>query len=59
MLAHAIGMVAGALDTGTAEARRLVLGYAARNRGPVRDVARRLTGGDLDAAALLPVSGAD
>ncbi|MFJ8965998.1 GAF domain-containing protein [Lentzea sp. NPDC102401] len=56
MLAHAIGMVAGALGTGTDEARGLVLGYATRNRGPVRDVARRLTGGDLDPTALLPVS---
>lgn len=58
MLAHAIGMVAGALDTGTDEARRLILGYATRNRGPVRDVARRLTGGDLDAAVLLPAADA-
>ncbi|TWP43815.1 hypothetical protein FKR81_42000 [Lentzea tibetensis] len=58
MLAHAIGMVAGALDTGTDEARQLILGYAARNRGPIRDVARGLTGGDLEAAALLPVADA-
>ncbi|MDX8052764.1 GAF domain-containing protein, partial [Lentzea sp. BCCO 10_0798] len=55
MLAHAIGMVAGTLDTSTDEARRLVFGYATRNQKPVRDVARRLTGGDLDSAALRPV----
>ncbi|MGW6937109.1 GAF domain-containing protein [Lentzea sp. NPDC054927] len=58
MLAHAIGMAAGALDTSTDEARRLIFGYAARNRGLVRDVARGLTGGDLDATALLPVADA-
>jgi GAF domain-containing protein len=52
MLAHAIGMVAGALDTGTDEARSLIFAHAARDRGPVRDVARRLTSGELDAAAL-------
>lgn len=54
MLAHAIGMVAGALDTDTDEARRLILGHATRNGGPVRDVTRRLTSGDLDPTALLP-----
>lgn len=53
MLAHAIGMVAGALDIGTDEARDLVLGYATRRREPVRDVARLLTGGELDATALV------
>ncbi|SDJ51030.1 GAF domain-containing protein [Lentzea albidocapillata subsp. violacea] len=52
MLAHAIGMVAGTLDTSTDEARRLIFGYAATQRSPVRDVARRLTGGDLEAAEL-------
>ncbi|MCX2949701.1 GAF domain-containing protein [Lentzea sp. NEAU-D7] len=54
MLAHAIGMVAGGLDTGTDEARRLIFDHATRNRRPIRDVARGLTGGDLDAAALRP-----
>ncbi|SMC53884.1 GAF domain-containing protein [Lentzea albidocapillata] len=52
LLAHAIGMVAGALDTSTDEARSLIFGYAATQRSPVRDVARRLTGGNLEAAAL-------
>lgn len=56
MLAHAIGMVAGALDTDTDEARRLIFDYAATNRGPIRDVARRLTSGDLDAADLRPAT---
>lgn len=55
MLAHAVGMVAGALDTGTDEARGFIFGYAARHRAAVRDVARRLTSGELEAAALLPV----
>jgi hypothetical protein len=52
LLAHAIGMVAGTLDTGTDEARRLIFGYATRDQKPVRDVARRLTSGNLDAADL-------
>ncbi|WP_258948992.1 GAF domain-containing protein [Lentzea californiensis] len=52
VLAHAVGMVAGALDTGTDEARRLIFGYATSNQAPVRDIARRLTVGDLDAAVL-------
>ncbi|MCR3750812.1 GAF domain-containing protein [Lentzea californiensis] len=55
MLAHAIGMVAGALDIGTDEARRLIFGYAATQGSPVRDVARRLTGGNLEAAELARV----
>jgi hypothetical protein len=45
-------MVAGTLDTGTDEARRLIFGYATRDQKPVRDVARRLTSGNLDAADL-------
>jgi hypothetical protein len=52
MLAHAIGMVAGALDTTTEEARGLILDYAATQRNAVRDVARRLTSGNLEAGAL-------
>jgi hypothetical protein len=52
MLAHAIGMVVGALDTSTDEARRLIFGYATSSQAPVRDIARRLTGGGLDATAL-------
>ncbi|MEV6717542.1 GAF domain-containing protein [Lentzea sp. NPDC051208] len=52
MLAHAIGMVAGTLDTGTDEARGLIFGYATRNQKPIRDVTRELTGGNLEAAAL-------
>jgi hypothetical protein len=54
MLAHAIGMVAGALDIGTEDARRLILDHAATHRNAVRDVAHRITSGNLDAAALLP-----
>ncbi|MCX2946971.1 GAF and ANTAR domain-containing protein [Lentzea sp. NEAU-D7] len=54
MLAHAIGMVAGGLDIGTDEARRLIFDHATRTRKPVRDVARGLTGGNLEATALDP-----
>ncbi|RDI34802.1 GAF domain-containing protein [Lentzea flaviverrucosa] len=52
MLAHAIGMVAGALDIGTDEARRLIFGYAATLGSPVRDVSRLLTSGNLEVAEL-------
>ncbi|MDX8056814.1 GAF domain-containing protein, partial [Lentzea sp. BCCO 10_0798] len=52
MLAHATGMVAGTLDTSTDEARRLLFGYATAQRSTVRDVAHRLTSGNLEAAAL-------
>ncbi|MGW6929663.1 GAF domain-containing protein [Lentzea sp. NPDC054927] len=58
MLAHAIGMAAGALGTGTDEARGLILDYAATHREAVREVARRLTSGDVEPAALLPAADA-
>lgn len=52
MIAHAIGMVAGALDIGTDEARRLIFGCAAAKESPVRDVSCLLTSGNLEAAEL-------
>jgi len=51
-LAHAIGMVAGALDVDTEHARAAILDHARRHGRPVRDVAGAVTDGSLDPATL-------
>ncbi|GLZ27967.1 GAF domain-containing protein [Lentzea sp. NBRC 105346] len=52
VIAHAIGIVAGALGTGTDEARGLIFDYAGIRRISIRDVARGLTDGSVDPTAL-------
>lgn len=51
-LAHAIGMVAGALAIDTERARTAIVDHARLHHSAVRDIARALTDGSLDPADL-------
>lgn len=51
-LAHAVGLVAGALEIGVEDARNLIVDYARRHGSPVRAVARALTDGELEPAVV-------
>jgi GAF domain-containing protein len=51
-LAHAVGLVAGTLDVGVDVARTLILDHAREHGSSVRDVARALTNGEVDPAAV-------
>ncbi|MEU4743997.1 GAF and ANTAR domain-containing protein [Actinosynnema sp. NPDC023658] len=56
-IAHAIGLVAGALDLDTDRARALIQDHAVARRTPVRDVTGALIDGSLDPAALASTAG--
>ncbi|MEU4448560.1 GAF and ANTAR domain-containing protein [Actinosynnema sp. NPDC050801] len=58
-LAHAIGMVAGALAIDTDQARRAILDHARAHARPVRDIARAVTDGSLDPASVFPLTADD
>ncbi|WP_063758247.1 GAF domain-containing protein [Lentzea albidocapillata] len=51
-LAHAVGLVAGTLDVGVDVARTRILDHAREAGRPVRDVARALTNGEIEPAAV-------
>lgn len=53
LLAHAVGMVAGALDLGTDEARALIASYVRLAGSTTKTVAQGLTSGELAAEELL------
>ncbi|HUQ59457.1 GAF domain-containing protein [Lentzea sp.] len=52
-VAHAVGLVAGTLDIGVDDARTLVVDYAREHGTSVPEVAKALTNGELDPAALV------
>jgi GAF domain-containing protein len=51
-LAHAVGLVAGTLDVGVDDARNLVVDYAREHGSSVPAIAKALTNGELDPAAV-------
>ncbi|HEV2087695.1 MAG TPA: GAF and ANTAR domain-containing protein [Cryptosporangiaceae bacterium] len=56
-LAHAVGLVVGALQVEPDQARTAIREHARRQNGPVRDVVRALTAGALEPGSLADLAG--
>ncbi|WP_116047676.1 ANTAR domain-containing protein [Amycolatopsis palatopharyngis] len=59
LVSHAVGLVAGTLDTDQHRARAALSDYALRQRRPLPEVARAVTEGKLDPSALGSPSNAE